>query len=323
MGIKSTVSGKFLRSSKNIGYALTFDAADMSSPDTQFVVWVPSKNQTALAPIWLYNRGTQGFVSVRNRPDEVVTYDHTKTGAQHSQWEELFIEIKTPAPAPSTQTPAPAPVEVSGPTDADLQNAYKEAKQLKEQLNGFRKEVERLNFLLVQETKKKSISDEEMSKIKACELEKAELMKKVVIAEAAREELFTMLMQAVEQLRGLMDRVKQGETLTAKSVMAVAPLAATPAGSIPVTVTPGQPVTAKQAVKKASVKKKTAKKKKGAKKKAAKKKNAAKKGAKKAIVKKKGAKKGAKKLVKKASKKGLAKKKRAKNKSAKKPVKKA
>lgn len=286
IGVKSIVSGKILRSSKSMGYALKFDAADMSSPEAQFVLWAPS-NQKDLSRIWLYNRATQGFISVRNRPDEVVTYDHTNTGAQHAPWEELFLEVKTSVPAP---TPAPVSVDVAVPTVADLKSAQDELKKVEEELKGLRKEVDRLTALLAQETKKKSVSDEEMGKLKVCDLEKAELMKKVVHAEAERERLFTMLMQAVEQLRALMNRVKQGETLTVKAVMAAAPLATTPVGVVPGVVTPVEPVAPKPAVKKAPVKKKKAIKKKAKKaKKSAKKKTkkAGKKASNKKISKKK------------------------------------
>ncbi|MBS1988791.1 hypothetical protein JST56_07450 [Candidatus Dependentiae bacterium] len=182
------------------------------------------------------------------------------------------VVAPTSTPA-SVVTPVPAPVEASGPTDADLQSVRNESKKLKEECKRLRKEADRLTVLLAQETKNKSVSDEEMGKLKLCDLEKAELMKKVVHAEAERERLLTMLMQAVEQLRALMNRVKQGETLTVKAVMAAAPLATTPVGVIPGVVTPVEPAVPKPAAKKTPVKKKKASKKKAKKaKKSAKKK---------------------------------------------------
>lgn len=119
IGLQSLANNKFLGSSvaTPISYGLKFNYNDMSTQNAQFVL--KGTDQAGLNGLWLYNRATQGFISVRDRADEIVTYDHTRTGAQPSIFEKLFIELKSatsssPSPAPAPVTP-PAPAVVTPP----------------------------------------------------------------------------------------------------------------------------------------------------------------------------------------------------------------
>lgn len=366
IGLKSLVNNKFLGSSvsTNPGYTLLFSYDDMSVQNAQFVLKA-APNQRSLNPVWLYNRATQGFISVRDRVDEIVTYDHTRTGAQSSIYEELFIEIKTPAPAASAlavtaapevkiaitapmvaavAAPAPvvAPAQPAGPTQADFQAAFDKLKQALDELKALRAESDRLTAVLASEASKYVADDVKQDQVRdqisAANAEKDALTKQVAAAEAARQDLLTKLMQAVEQLRGLMTQAQQSGTVAPQAVMqAAATLATAPASQttmpLPPVPTAGQAATtpvattsteaspapeAAQTAQNKKAKKKGAKK--SAKKKGAKKKKGA---AQKKVTKKKGVQKAAKKGAhKKASNKKSAQKKSSKKKSTKKKSKK-
>lgn len=270
IGLKSLVNNKFLGSSvsTNPGYTLLFNYDDMSVQNAQFVLKAANPNQSSLSPVWLYNRATQGFISVRDRVDEIVTYDHTRTGAQPSIFEELFIEIKTPAvasapitaPAPEVKiampapmvaavaapapvvapAPAPAPVpapvaapaQPAGPTQADFQAAFDQLTKALDELKALRAESDRLTAVLASEASKYVADDVKQDQVRdqinAANAEKDALSKQVAAAEAARQDLLTQLMKAVEQLRGLMTQAQQSGTVAPQAVMQAATLATTP-----------------------------------------------------------------------------------------------
>jgi WD40 repeat protein len=154
----------------------------------------------------------------------------------------LSSQDKNPTPAPvvpPAQFPKPAPVALAVPVavlpakpdySVNIQRIKNRISKIKEECDRLRKEIENLNQALT--NLKSGNQDPIQASMSVCEQSKTHLAKRLAFIEQDRAQLKEQLLQALEQMRALMERIKQGKPVTIEIIEQKAPIAAAPVAEL-------------------------------------------------------------------------------------------